>query len=77
MNDLPKVTQLLAGRAQGRICVYVAGPLDTGGCGTVFLGPSPGVPLPLWDVPALWIVICRLFLPEHGPQPWQNPGTEG
>lgn len=61
MNDLPKVTQLLAGRAQGRIRVYVApnlyfshyvaGPLDTGG-----VGPSS------WDPPQAFLSLSGMSL---------------
>lgn len=62
MNDLLKVTQ------------HVISPLDTGDCGIVFLGPSPGIPLP---VGCPCSVYSHLFLSEHGSQPWQSLGTEG
>lgn len=44
MNDLPKVTQ------------HVTSPLDTGDCGIVFLGPSPGIP------PCGMFLLCVLLL---------------
>lgn len=89
MNNLPNVTQLVAGRDQRRIMFMW---LQACVSSFALCGWPTGYRW-LWNQPSSWdppqaflslrrmsllcAVICRSFLPEHGPHPWQSPGTEG